>query len=148
MSEAFLKPDCSPTGRVRGAAASRCGGRLPFSAMAEKTHKLLIVDDDVDTRELLVEGLADEFEVRAVPDAAAALRVIDEWMPDVVLTDESLPGMRGVELAQTLKERAPQLRVILFSGHLNIPGSEAADLVLRKPLDLPELHEAVSSQRH
>lgn len=116
--------------------------------MTGKTHKLLIVDDDVDTRELLIEGLADEFEVRAVGDATAALRELEEWLPDVVLTDESLPGMRGAELAQVLKERAPNLRVILFSGHLTIPGSEAADLVLRKPLDLPELHEAVSSQRH
>lgn len=114
--------------------------------MAERRHRLLIVDDDVDTRELLAESMSDEFEVVAVGDAQAALRALETFAADVVLTDESLPGMRGVELAVILKERQPEMRVILFSGHLTIPGAEAADLVLRKPLDLPELHDAVASQ--
>jgi len=114
--------------------------------MPEPRPRLLIVDDDLDTRELLAEALADEFEVRAVEDAQAALAALESFRAEVVLTDETLPGMRGAELAGVIKARYPSTKVILFSGHLTIPGADAADLILRKPLDLPELHEAVSSQ--
>ncbi|MDQ3262669.1 MAG: response regulator [Myxococcota bacterium] len=114
--------------------------------MPERRHRLLIVDDDLDTRELLAEALSDEFEVIAVGDAQAALTALETFAADVVLTDESLPGMRGAELAAVLKRRPDPPRVILFSGHLTIPGAEAADLILRKPLDLPELHQAVATQ--
>lgn len=116
--------------------------------MTRAPHRLLIVDDDLDTRELLREALADEFEICLAADAAEALSICERFSPEIVLTDESLPGLRGAELAVVLKDRLPGVRVILFSGHLSIPGADAADLVLRKPLDLPELHDAVVSQTH
>lgn len=113
--------------------------------------RVLVVEDDDDTRELLAEALAPDYDVRSAPDARAGLAQLQEGaMPDVLLTDESLPGgMRGVALAREVKARSPTIRVILFSGHPHVSGSESADLVLRKPIDLPELFDAISSvSRH
>lgn len=108
---------------------------------------MLVVEDDDDTRELLAEALSTDYEVVAAPNAHAGLeRMREGQMPDVVLTDESLPGgMRGAVLAREVKARAPAARVILFSGHPHVSGAESADLVLRKPLDLPELFDAISA---
>ncbi|HEX8818461.1 MAG TPA: response regulator [Archangium sp.] len=106
--------------------------------------KVLLVEDDGDSRELLAEILEVDFDVITAPDGLTGLRAFEDDHPDVVITDESLPGMCGTELAHEVKTRQPKAGVILVSGYTNVD-SDWCDVVLRKPIDVERLSAAVGS---
>jgi DNA-binding NtrC family response regulator len=106
--------------------------------------KVLLVEDDGDSRELLAEILEVDFDVVTAPDGLTGLRVFEDDHPDVVITDESLPGMCGTELAHEVKNRQPKAGVILVSGYTNVD-AQFCDVVLRKPIDVERLSAAVGS---
>ncbi len=129
-------------------AAVACGGRFaPVGGFSRRMRadriKVLLVEDDGDSRELLAELLESEFDVSTAQDGLAGLRAFESQHPDVVVTDESLPGMCGTELAQKVKEREPRARVILVSGYTQVQGAEHCDVVLRKPIDVDRLSATV-----
>ncbi|MFL5347904.1 MAG: response regulator [Hyalangium sp.] len=107
--------------------------------------KVLLVEDDGDSRELLAEILEVDFEVRTADDGLAGLAAFEADHPDVIVTDESLPGLCGTALAQRVKEQCPEARIILVSGYAQVAGSEHCDVVLRKPIDVDRLSAAVES---
>jgi two-component system response regulator AtoC len=81
-------------------------------------ERVLIVDDDTPLRESLELVLAAEgYEVSAAPDAAVALRRVEETPIDVVLCDLRMPGMDGLELLPHLVRRLPGTPVILMSAY-------------------------------
>ncbi|MFY0579306.1 MULTISPECIES: response regulator [Cystobacter] len=106
--------------------------------------KVLLVEDDGDSRELLAELLELDFEVITAADGVAGLRAFEDDHPDVVVTDESLPGMCGTALAQEVKSRQPKAGVVLVSGYSNVD-SGYCDVVLRKPIDVERLSAVVGS---
>jgi DNA-binding NtrC family response regulator len=106
--------------------------------------KVLLVEDDGDSRELLAELLEVDFDVITAPDGPAGLRAFEDDHPDVVITDESLPGMCGTVLAHEVKTRQPKAGVILVSGYTDVDAS-CCDVVLRKPIDVERLSAAVGS---
>ncbi|NVJ21086.1 MULTISPECIES: response regulator [Myxococcus] len=112
--------------------------------MGAERIKVLLVEDDGDSRELLAELLEFEFDVVTASDGLAGLKAFESELPDVVVTDESLPGLHGTELARRVKARAPRTRVILVSGYTQVDGAEHCDLVLRKPIDVERLSSSVS----
>jgi CheY-like chemotaxis protein len=63
---------------------------------------------------------------------------------DVVLTDNRMPGMTGLELAAQIKARNPSQLVILFSGSPPVQQSAVCDLILLKPFSASELRKAVA----
>jgi DNA-binding NarL/FixJ family response regulator len=82
--------------------------------------KIVLVDD----HHILLDGLKSlldndsNFEVlAAVGSSEEALRVIDERQPDMLLTDYTLPGMTGLELALKVKEKYPSIKRVLLSMH-------------------------------
>ncbi len=90
---------------------------------------ILIVDDERDIRELVAGVLSDEgYECRTAGDSDSALAAIDERRPSLVLLDVWLHGskMDGLEVLDAIKEREPELPVIIFSGHGNIDTAVAA----------------------
>lgn len=100
---------------------------------------ILVVDDERDIRELVAGVLTDEgYECRTAGDSAAALRAIDERRPSLVLLDVWLHGspMDGLEVLDAIKQREPDLPVIIFSGHGNIDTAVAA--VSRGAMDFIE----------
>jgi DNA-binding NtrC family response regulator len=107
--------------------------------------KVLLIEDDGDSRELLAEILEAEFEVRTAVDGLDGLAAFEAEQPDVIVTDESLPGLCGTALAQRVKALHPEARVILVSGYAQVEGSEYCDVVLRKPIDVDRLSAAVES---
>jgi DNA-binding NtrC family response regulator len=108
-------------------------------------HSILVVEDD----ELLASNIQTylerrDFEARVCHSAEDALKLLQNWRPDVVLTDNSLPGMSGHELINALKESAPDLKLIMMTGYGNIEDAvtamkEGAFHYLTKPVALPEL---------
>ncbi len=110
-----------------------------------KEPSILIVDDDSDVLEM-----ADYFfretgvEAHCVESGSRALEEIQEKSFAVMLTDFNMPGMNGLQLAEKVREVAPQIRIIMATGH---PSQELFDLaakagivtVLAKPLHLEGL---------
>lgn len=90
---------------------------------------ILIVDDEQDIRELVAGVLSDEgYECRTAGSSGAALEAIDKRRPNLVLLDVWLHGspMDGLEVLEAVKQREPDLPVIIFSGHGNIDTAVAA----------------------
>jgi DNA-binding NtrC family response regulator len=77
---------------------------------------LLIVDDDLGTRNILQSALKDHFDVRAVDSGAAALRELARGAYDVVLCDISMNGMTGLEVLCRIGECWPGTRVVMMSA--------------------------------
>lgn len=82
-----------------------------------KSH-ILIVDDD----DLVLSGLAEGLEtegylVTTAPDGAGALAALGRAAVDLVLTDLVMEGMDGLELLRRVKQSAPDLPVVVITGH-------------------------------
>lgn len=117
--------------------------RTYFLLVTRRRLKILLVEDDPDSRELLAEVLAIDHEVVTAADGQEGLVTFVRERPEVVVTDETLPGLKGSELARRVRGLRPETRILLVSGHATVPGSEACDLVLRKPLDVEDLLNAL-----
>jgi two-component system OmpR family response regulator len=114
--------------------------------------KVMIVDDELEVREVLHEFLtAKGYQVHAADSGAAALAGLDSFEPDVVLLDVSMPEMDGVETLQRLVAARPTLPVIMVTANADVGitskllGLGAADYV-PKPFDLEYLDQAVTIQ--
>ncbi|HEY2318624.1 MAG TPA: SpoIIE family protein phosphatase [Solirubrobacteraceae bacterium] len=116
------------------------------SAALEARSRVLIADDNSDLRRYLTTLLAGTFDVEAVSDGNAALRIIRERPPDLLISDVMMPGRDGYELLQALRS-APEtqdLPVLLLSARAGeesaIEGLQAgADDYLPKPFSGREL---------
>ncbi len=101
--------------------------------------EILVVDDEKDIRDLVSGVLSDEgYECRTAGDSDSALEMIDERRPSLVLLDVWLHGSRmdGLEVLDAIKQREPELPVIIFSGHGNI--DTAVSAVSRGAMDFLE----------
>src|SRR5688500_14691956 len=80
--------------------------------------KALVVDDSKVER-LKIGGLLeqdDEIEVAYASDGKEALAKIEEWYPDIVITDLVMPEMDGLELVGEIRKRFPLVPVILSTS--------------------------------
>jgi CheY-like chemotaxis protein len=75
------------------------------------------------------------------------LRLLEARQPDLLVTDYSMPGMTGLELAEHARARANgDLRVLIVSGYADaeaLEASAARPMLLRKPFDESALIAAV-----
>src|SRR5437870_2805020 len=99
---------------------------------------VLIVDDEPSVLRLLSLVLRSaEFQIRTAEDGAAALDLLKDWRPDIVLADVRMPGIDGVELARRVKS-SPELAAMpfLLMSAMKEPREHRADGFLAKPLDV------------
>ena len=100
---------------------------------------MLVVDDDEGIRETLV-GVLASAAIRAVGvgTAAEALKLVPLHEPAVVVVDYRLPDSSGIELAKELKDRDPEMPVLLLTGFASLDSAIAAvgqlDAYLIKPV--------------
>ena len=116
------------------------------------TGKVLIVDDELEVRQILQEFLAHRgYQVYAAESGPEALNALDTFKPDVVLLDVSMPEMDGVETLKRIVALQPTLPVIMVTANADVGitskllGLGAADYI-PKPFDLEYLDQAVSIQ--
>lgn len=136
--------DADHTGNA-GSPEAVVGPATP-SARAEATPvRVLVVDDESSARSALAELLREEgYEVQSAADGYKALGRVDTWDPDVVITDVKMPALGGIELMTKLRERLPEVAVVVMTAYGSVEGAvEAmhlgADDYLSKPVHLPQL---------
>ncbi|MEI9938726.1 MAG: response regulator [Pseudomonadota bacterium] len=127
----------------------------PASGSREATlqRRILIVDDDADSADLLVQLLEMRgHDARSVNSASQAVTEAAEFLPHVAILDVGLPDMSGYDLAQLLRKceglaDCKLIAVTGYSGEAVLARSKMAgfDLHLVKPVDLETLALSVLS---
>lgn len=85
------------------------------------TLNILVVDDEMNIRTMLQNLLQKEGDHVAVCDSGeAAIVLIQQKSFDIVMLDVMLPGIDGIETLKKIKELAPQVYVLMMSGHADL----------------------------
>ncbi len=109
------------------------------------SHRLLIVDDELNHRRALAIGLRLEgYEVLEAEDGIAALEVLSEEAVDLAIVDLMMPGINGLDLCRRMRFRHPSVNIVLTSAyHLSERQLERAEIsvlgFLPKPFEMDEL---------
>jgi two-component system nitrogen regulation response regulator NtrX len=104
--------------------------------------RILIVDDEPGIRQSLKGVFEDEgFTTEAVASGEECLKKIESNSYDLVLLDIWLPGADGLETLRRLREKSPDTRVVMISGHATIATAVSATKLgaydfIEKPLSL------------
>jgi signal transduction histidine kinase/CheY-like chemotaxis protein len=110
--------------------------------------RIVVCDDDADVRSFVTSFLRDAGHVVWEADKpAAALQILEEERPvDLLVVDYAMPDMSGVALAARARERQPDLKIVLMTGHAEalsgggIPGAP----LLAKPFKPDELTKKIA----
>jgi PAS domain S-box-containing protein len=137
----------------RGPIADRMPGN--YSLQGGLGMRVLIVEDDVETRDILAAILERAgFSYRVANRASEALSVLDDWLPDVIVSDIGMPDMDGNQFVQQLRSRPAaqggQIPALALSAFAR---AEDRELALRsgyqahvaKPVDPEDLVKAITS---
>lgn len=116
-------------------------------------RRVLVVDDDVDIRELVGQKLRlAGFDVVTAVDGTSALEVLSMSSFDVVVLDVAMPGLSGIDVCRQLRDdpRTADIAVIMLTARTNATFATlgymaGADLYLSKPFSPRELVEQVKS---
>ena len=104
---------------------------------------VLLVDDNDDSR-VLTKWFLDNvgYAIDSAQSAEEALSRFNAKVHDLILTDNSMPGMSGAEMAHIIKLRSPSTPVLMYTG--NPPKDRSCvDLLIPKPAHLLDVKEAV-----
>lgn len=119
--------------------------------MQKENFRILIVDDESPFRLLLTKILEDSaYTVKGTSDPEDALKAIDVFMPNLVITDLKMPKMDGIKLMEEAKNRNPDIDFIMITAYATVETAvsamkKGASDYITKPLKDPdELRIAVS----
>ena len=113
---------------------------------------LLVVDDEPDMRRYLVTMLRESYRVIEADDGIAALKKAKSELPDLILLDVMLPGVSGLEVCRTLKERANTrgTKIIVLTARADeeakiVALKNGADDFLTKPFSGLEVRSRIAN---
>jgi signal transduction histidine kinase/CheY-like chemotaxis protein len=117
--------------------------------------RILVVDDNIDALESLRDYLAHQgHDVVATSEPLQAVRIAEQFRPDVAVLDIGLPGMDGYALAQALRASFPaeQVRLVALTGYgqakdFELSKAAGFDTHLVKPVSLEALDAAITRNR-
>ncbi len=110
----------------------------------EQRRRILIVDDEPQITRVLRTSLSSHgYEIRVANDGDAALDVVSDWSPELIITDLSMPNMTGIELTQKVREKS-KIPIIVLSvrgeERTKVQALDAgADDYVTKPFSIHEL---------
>jgi two-component system, cell cycle response regulator DivK len=115
--------------------------------------EILLVDDNPANLKLVRVLLTTEgYEVRVASDAEEALKVLDDFEPQIILMDVQLPGMDGLELTRRLKADPRRRDIVIIAltayamkGDEEKARAAGADGYLSKPIDTRTLPASIAS---
>ncbi len=108
-------------------------------------QKILIVDDERKIRTILTRILSDEgYTVKAVDCGEKALDIVDSFNPELILMDQNMPGIDGIETMVRIREKNAGRTVIILTAYGSIPLAvnaikKGAYDYISKPFDNEEL---------
>lgn len=146
MSQLSLPAVCSD----REVSSSIIPPTVPEDQNENRPTRVLVVDDESAITEFIELGLRREgYEVRTAPDGRAALTVVDQFLPDIVILDIMMPRLDGLSLTKELAGDSRRSLIILSARDETkdrILGLElGADDYLVKPFEFGELLARVRS---
>ncbi|MDH3391023.1 MAG: response regulator [Desulfobulbaceae bacterium] len=123
--------------------------------MADKLNaSVLLVDDEEQFLQALSERLTNRgLQVDSVTSGEEAVVQVENKNFDAVVLDLAMPGINGIETMKRIKEKRPDLEIIILTGHATVKvGIEAMKLgaedFLEKPVDLNVLLERIREAKH
>jgi CheY-like chemotaxis protein len=118
-------------------------------AQDEPAPQIIIVEDNVETNNLLRDWLKLRFTVTCFLDAESTLRILPPTNdPMVFLIDYNMPGDNGITLKKKLTPKFPKAKYILisglFDGKLTEEGKKAGfDALVPKPFSMPSITQKI-----
>jgi CheY-like chemotaxis protein len=113
------------------------------------TYHIIIADDSDAVRAMLVQIIGRIYPTAAispVPDGAEALRVYRQHGADLLITDQDMPRLRGLDLVRTLHAQQVTIPVILLSSDPSIQAqaqTAGVTLFLLKPFSVTQLTQVL-----
>ncbi|MFO7810089.1 MAG: response regulator [Candidatus Delongbacteria bacterium] len=114
--------------------------------MKNEKRSVLIVDDEINIRELIKDNLEEEnYRVFTANDGLSAIEMVKKNDPDLVILDIMMPEMDGWEVCKTIRDRGDEIKILMLtakssSRHRMIGESILkADRYMTKPFDVEEL---------
>jgi PAS domain S-box-containing protein len=117
--------------------------------------RVLVVDDNPDARELLRSALTKHgFDVRVGATARAALEILEQWQPEVLVSDIGMPGEDGYDLIRHVRslpdDRGGQIPAVALTGYASTKDAARVlaagyQVFMPKPVELAELVVAITS---
>jgi len=111
--------------------------------METARSRILVVDDEPAQRQFLRKSLDKVFDVVAAASGEEAVQLLKKQSFHLVITDQRMPGMDGLELLDWIRENAPEIPVILLTAYGTITTAvdavkRGAEDYLTKPVESPE----------
>ena len=123
--------------------------------METEKIRLILIEDHAEFRQSLYFLLNSEesFECVAYSDAESALKSLETDVPDIVVMDINLPGMSGIECTKSIKEKYPQVQVIMCTVYEDDEKifealKAGANGYLLKRAAINEIFESIKSLHH
>ena len=115
-------------------------------------RKVLIIDDSFDITRVLKSAiftLDPEIEVFVTPSAEEAMLEISKGKLDLIITDIRLPGISGLEMLRKIRDRHPQVKIVMMSGITDSDIEErardaGANIFMHKPIEMPFFLNTIS----
>ncbi len=111
--------------------------------------QILMVDDEIQILNILNKVLGRRYRVRASESPREALAMLQDSPADIIISDEKMPGMSGIEFLKEAGRLVPGAKKILLTGAFDIDSVIASineaeiDFFLSKPLRLEEITQAI-----
>jgi CheY-like chemotaxis protein len=113
-------------------------------------RQILVVDDEPAVSDAIKMMLKfDGHEVQTANGSKEGLSLLEQGKFDLIITDYSMPGMKGDELASVIKQRLPHQPIIMISAYAEMLKSSGdplpgVDFIISKPFSLADLREAMA----
>jgi CheY-like chemotaxis protein len=119
-------------------------------APGNQVWRILVVDDEPAVCDAIKMMLKfDGHAVQTANGSKEALSLLEQGKFDLIITDYSMPGMKGDELAAVIKKRLPNQPIIMITAYAEMLESSGnpltgVDFIISKPFLLKDLREAIA----
>jgi DNA-binding response OmpR family regulator len=122
---------------------------MPAQATIPRKKRILVVDDETDSSDMLAQFLGAQYDVIVARDGLQGIDEAARYLPDLIIADVSMPNLGGLDMVRVIRVRhGLRAPIIFISGRASpkdiIAGITAgARHYLTKPVDLQDLKKRV-----
>jgi DNA-binding response OmpR family regulator len=146
-----VKPQLIPMAAVKPRPIEETAIITPARGQTNLSKRILVVDDNCDTRQLSIDALVGSgYDAEGVTDGVAGWEALQTYDYDLVVTDNKMPRMTGVEMIGKLRSANLAVPVVMATG--NLPMDEFArrpwlkpDAMLERPFSDDDLVATVKN---